>query len=196
MISIPRRRLNIPAWRRKLPGARLVLSLVAALVGGHVLAQETLPQNPVLGLDTAMAESPAFDDLLAEGHAYLYNLDYEEAMDTFERSMVLAPEHPGPYAWQATVLWLREVFRRGDLDLDGYVDVSKLRRDKEGDAEDGKRDAEEEERRTQLDEDGALAARGGAVTGAAVVGGPRGMSCAASTIKDCSSASGRATARL
>ena len=98
MTSSPTFSGNISAGRRTILGGGVIFSLVAALVGSHLLAQEASPPNQALGLDRAMAESPAFDELLAEGHTHLYNLDFGQAIETFERGMVLTPEHPGPYA--------------------------------------------------------------------------------------------------
>lgn len=66
------------------------------------------------------------EQLYDRGQDHLYNLDYEEALSVFEEAIEVAPDHPGPYSWKATALWMREMFRRGEFDLEGYLDVSRF----------------------------------------------------------------------
>jgi hypothetical protein len=55
------------------------------------------------------------------GFAQIYNMDYDEAMGTFALLHSEYPQHPAPPLYMATTLWLRELLRRGDLDLNKFV---------------------------------------------------------------------------
>jgi tetratricopeptide (TPR) repeat protein len=55
------------------------------------------------------------------GFDQVYNMDYDEAMGTFARLHSQYPQHPAPPLYMATTLWLRELLRRDDLDLNKFV---------------------------------------------------------------------------
>lgn len=56
---------------------------------------------------------PAFDDI--------FNLDYKEAEQVFLTLQREYPAHPAPPLYLAAIVWLRELVRRQDLDLDHFV---------------------------------------------------------------------------
>ena len=54
------------------------------------------------------------------GFTQMYNLDYDEALGTFALLHSQYPQHPAPPLYMATTVWLRELFRRDDLDLSKF----------------------------------------------------------------------------
>ncbi|MFQ5742401.1 MAG: tetratricopeptide repeat protein [Acidobacteriota bacterium] len=122
-------------------GALLIFLLstccVAALSGA---AGEGLPAAPVAARDSAaqlprVASLSKLDELYRQGNEQIFNLDYDEALATFDEALSVAPEHPAPYAWKALTLWMKELFRRGEFDLGRYLDMSRFRSGKKGSAE-------------------------------------------------------------
>lgn len=87
----------------------LFLSLCGAIAG------------PGAGAPHIDLRSDAFMTEARQAFESIYNLDYDEA----ERSLAILrgrfPEHPAPPLYLATVLWLRELFGREELDLDHFV---------------------------------------------------------------------------
>ena len=65
--------------------------------------------------------SPEFTARAKEGFTDLYDLDYEAALKKFTQLAEQFPEHPGPPLYQATTVWLHELFLRQDLDLDKFI---------------------------------------------------------------------------
>jgi len=59
-----------------------------------------------------------------EGFTQMYNLDYDEAMGTFALLHSQYPQHPAPPLYMATTVWLRELLRRDDLDLNKFATAS------------------------------------------------------------------------
>jgi tetratricopeptide (TPR) repeat protein len=55
------------------------------------------------------------------GFEQFYNVDYDEAARSFEELQALYPEHPAPPVYIASVIWLRELFEREELDLRRFV---------------------------------------------------------------------------
>ena len=78
---------------------------------------------PLLCLSTATAQlrSPEFMAQARQGFDQIYNLDYREAEATFSALQARYPEHPAPPLYLATVVWLRELFERNELDLDHFI---------------------------------------------------------------------------
>ena len=58
------------------------------------------------------------------GFRRLYELEYEAALELFERLSEEWPEHPGPPLYAASTVWLREMYVRSDLDLDKFLSPS------------------------------------------------------------------------
>ena len=66
------------------------------------------------------------------GFGQIFNLDYDQAIDTFSHLRSQYPQHPAPPLYMAITLWQRELFERGDLDLDKFLTPSYfLRRPKQ-----------------------------------------------------------------
>ncbi|MGH9340230.1 MAG: tetratricopeptide repeat protein [Acidobacteriota bacterium] len=55
------------------------------------------------------------------GFDHIYNLDYDQAADSFSSLKRKFPEHPAPPIYLATVVWLSELLERQELDLDRFI---------------------------------------------------------------------------
>jgi tetratricopeptide (TPR) repeat protein len=58
------------------------------------------------------------------GFEQFYNIDYDEANRSFQELQAVYPEHPAPPLYIASVIWLRELFEREELDLDRFISPS------------------------------------------------------------------------
>jgi tetratricopeptide (TPR) repeat protein len=56
-----------------------------------------------------------------EGFDKVYNLDYDQADKCFAALKSAYPEHPAPPLYLASVIWLRELFDREELDLNRFI---------------------------------------------------------------------------
>ena len=56
-----------------------------------------------------------------KGFEQIYDLDYDEATETFRNLQEAHPQHPAPPLYLATALWLRELFQRQEYDLDHFI---------------------------------------------------------------------------
>ena len=75
---------------------------------------------------TANRESAA---LRLRGAQELYNLDREQAVETFRKAITADPQDAGAYRDLAGALWLSITFRRGNMTVDDYLGgVSRSRR--------------------------------------------------------------------
>ncbi len=70
------------------------------------------------------SRSPQFVTAVKQGFTDLFELDYAEAQKRFTQIADRFPEHPGPPLYQATTVWLHELFERQDLDLDKFITPS------------------------------------------------------------------------
>lgn len=68
--------------------------------------------------------SPEFMAQVKEGFTDLFQLEYDAAQKWFTDLAARYPNHPGPPLYQATTVWLRELFERQDLDLDKFISPS------------------------------------------------------------------------
>src|ERR1051325_4741957 len=59
--------------------------------------------------------------LRAKGAAQIYNLDREQALDTFKEAIAADPNDAAAYRGLATALWLTITFRRGNMTVDDYI---------------------------------------------------------------------------
>ena len=55
------------------------------------------------------------------GFAQVFNLDYDDAMGTFAQLRAHYPDHPAPPLHMGVTVWLRELLRRQDLDLNKFT---------------------------------------------------------------------------
>ena len=89
--------------------------LIKTTIVQLILMMWPTPQTFAANVDDRhfMAESKT-------GFAQVY-MDYDEAMSTFALLHSQYPQHPAPPLYMATTLWLRELLRRNDLDLNKFV---------------------------------------------------------------------------
>lgn len=64
---------------------------------------------------------PEFLARAREGFTRNYNLEYQEALRTFEELKRQYPQHPAPPLYLAANLWLEELFERQELDLNTFI---------------------------------------------------------------------------
>lgn len=64
---------------------------------------------------------PAFAKVARRGFSQMYNLDYEEAIETFRTLREAYPQHPAPPLYLGILSWLKELLDRQDLDLDRFI---------------------------------------------------------------------------
>jgi tetratricopeptide (TPR) repeat protein len=67
---------------------------------------------------------PLFMDQARPGFEGVYNLDYDKAERVFIALNKENPRHPAPPLYLGIIDWLRELFRRQDLDLDLFISPS------------------------------------------------------------------------
>jgi len=88
--------------------------IVALLLSSFTLS--TLPAQNL--------REPVFMNRANPGFEDIYNLDYERAEQLFVKLKQEYPLHPAPPLYLGTIAWLRELFRRQDLDLDLFLSPS------------------------------------------------------------------------
>jgi tetratricopeptide (TPR) repeat protein len=84
---------------------------------GRVLALMAL----ALELAASARANRESDALRAKGAAEIYNLDRDQALDTFRQAIAADPQDAGAYRGLATTLWLSITFRRGNMTIDDYL---------------------------------------------------------------------------
>lgn len=78
-----------------------------------VLVPASLPAAGLRTREFLEQIQPGFDDL--------FNLEYERAWRRFSELRERWPQHPGPPLYAAATVWLRELYRRQDLDLEKFL---------------------------------------------------------------------------
>ncbi len=73
----------------------------------------------VLAGTPAQAQTAA--QLRAQAFAHTYDLDYPEALASFEKALALAPDDSATHRAKATSIWLHIIFRRGSITVDQYL---------------------------------------------------------------------------
>jgi len=63
----------------------------------------------------------ASDELKARATAELYNLDRDQAIETYRQAVAADPDDAGAYRGLASALWLKITFDRGNLTVDDYL---------------------------------------------------------------------------
>ena len=96
--------------------AVVVAHLVAVTAGGVVPIQPGAPISGVSATRAAAAEA-----LRAQGLALGYNLDYREALETFERAIAADPESPAGYRLAAATVWISLLFEQGIITVEDYL---------------------------------------------------------------------------
>jgi tetratricopeptide (TPR) repeat protein len=74
-----------------------------------------------LAAPSAAQANPQSVALRAQAADELYNLDRDQAMDTFRRAVAADPADAGAYRGLASALWLSITFRRGNMTVDDYL---------------------------------------------------------------------------
>jgi hypothetical protein len=67
---------------------------------------------------------PEFMKKAQVGFAHIYNMDYVEARQLFVSLEIQYSYHPAPPLYLASILWLEEMLRRQDMDLNRFVSAS------------------------------------------------------------------------
>ena len=65
------------------------------------------------------AQTPA--ELRRQAFQHAYNLDYPEALATFDKALALDPNDSATHRARATAVWLHIIFRRGSITVDQYL---------------------------------------------------------------------------
>jgi hypothetical protein len=73
------------------------------------------------GIGAQDLRNPEFMAQARKGFDQIYNLDYDQAQETFSKLQARYPEHPAPPLYLATIIWLRELVERNELDLDHFI---------------------------------------------------------------------------
>lgn len=102
-----------------------IVSLWAALCPLLFPASPVLnrhPQAPAEREESRLdLREPAFVKVARRGFSEMYNLDYDEAIETFRSLREEYPQHPAPPLYLAILTWLEELLVRQDLDLDRFI---------------------------------------------------------------------------
>src|SRR5581483_7278241 len=67
------------------------------------------------------AANPESQALRAQAAAELYNLDRDQALQTYKQAIAADPQDAGAYRGLASALWLSITFRRGNMTVDDYL---------------------------------------------------------------------------
>ncbi len=67
------------------------------------------------------AANPESQALRAKAAAELYNLDRDQALQTYKQAIAADPQDSGAYRGLASALWLSITFRRGNMTVDDYL---------------------------------------------------------------------------
>jgi tetratricopeptide (TPR) repeat protein len=73
----------------------------------------------VLGASVLEAQTPA--ELRSLAFRQAYNLDYPEAVATFDKALALDPNDSATHRARAAAVWLHIIFRRGSITVDQYL---------------------------------------------------------------------------
>jgi tetratricopeptide (TPR) repeat protein len=75
----------------------------------------------MMGLLEARAQAPTAAQLRSQAFAQAYNLDYTEAVESFDKALALEPNDSATHRARATATWLHIIFRRGSITVDQYL---------------------------------------------------------------------------
>jgi tetratricopeptide (TPR) repeat protein len=79
-----------------------------------VLAILQLPARPLLA-------NPESEALRARAAVEIYNMDRDQALETYRRAVAADPEDAAAYRGLASAIWLGITFRRGNMTVDDYL---------------------------------------------------------------------------
>jgi tetratricopeptide (TPR) repeat protein len=75
----------------------------------------------MMGLVDARAQAPNAAQLRSQAFAQAYNLDYPEAVASFDKALALEPNDSATHRARAAATWLHIIFRRGSITVDQYL---------------------------------------------------------------------------
>ena len=75
----------------------------------------------MMGLVDARAQAPNAAQLRSQAFAQAYNLDYSEAVASFDKALALEPNDSATHRARATATWLHIIFTRGSITVDQYL---------------------------------------------------------------------------
>jgi tetratricopeptide (TPR) repeat protein len=81
------------------------------------------------GLPAQELRDPQFVEGAKSGFSDIFNMDYDEAKEVFISLEKQYPLHPAPPLYLASILWLEEMLRRQDLDLNRFMAPSYFSRE-------------------------------------------------------------------
>jgi tetratricopeptide (TPR) repeat protein len=84
-----------------------------------LLSISALMQAPALPAQDL--RDPQFVERAQSGFSDIFNMDYSKARDAFTLLAGDYPRHPAPPLYLASILWLQEMLRRQDLDLNRFI---------------------------------------------------------------------------
>ena len=75
----------------------------------------------MVGLVDTRAQAPNAAQLRSQAFTQAYNLDYPEAVASFDKALALEPNDSATHRARATATWLHIIFRRGSITVDQYL---------------------------------------------------------------------------
>ncbi len=75
----------------------------------------------MMGLVDARAQAPTAAQLRSQAFAQAYNLDYADAVASFDKALALEPNDSATHRARATATWLHIIFTRGSITVDQYL---------------------------------------------------------------------------
>src|SRR5919197_645142 len=75
----------------------------------------------ILAFAAAARANPESVALCARASAQIYNLDRDQAIETFRKAIAADPQDAAAYRGLATTFWLSITFRRGNMTVDDYL---------------------------------------------------------------------------
>ena len=107
--SLVNRRLAVPFRRKRRPASSLPL-LVTFI---SCLSVWVYPAQSL--------RDPLFMKEAEPGLSQIFNMDYDQAVETFSSLNTAYPQHPAPLLYMATAVWLRELYEGVDLNIDKFI---------------------------------------------------------------------------
>jgi len=97
---------------------------IAGLVGLSSVCAEPTSANATAGRPTASAGTAVQTTAAqwrSQAFRQAYNLDYPEALASFDKALALDPNDSATHRARATAVWLHIIFRRGSITVDQYL---------------------------------------------------------------------------
>jgi tetratricopeptide (TPR) repeat protein len=95
-----------------------IVLIATCAVQGSALPR---PQNEEHRTPTGTPASVRAAELRARGLSLGFNLDHQEALETFKAAIEADPEHPTAYRLYAATLWIQLLFQQGAVTAEDYL---------------------------------------------------------------------------